>query len=475
MVAQRQVTGIDDIWSPDVAVLDHYVTIDNDDAATHCIALRQLIDRIAPAGSRKTGTLFVPPKFASDPVKLTRDGANAWCIDVPSNVTIKGAGRGSAFEFPAGMTTSVRAFRVQGKEHVRISGIAVDGNRANNPSNVEHNHCIFVYDSEDVAVNDCYLHGATGDGLSISGSVAKSRNVRADGNVIEDNRRNGITVEQVDIVKITRNEITAPSDATGSVIDFEPFSDVVCSDAYISGNTLTQLDDTKYLVTLSGRSSTYPFRNIRFVENNLSGGILNIIAVERVLVRGNQGTILRILANAYSRGVRITDNDLAFTFATLNSGAVDIQASLGEWPERVLVAGNDFTIVNNVHGIFVRGAERVKIAHNDLTGPAGSTQSAIRIEATREMERVVITGNDCESWAQAVNATPNSTNRVRSLVMQGNVADTMLSATEPAFELYTLATLGSDFRVGGNIARNSTSGVTFAKYSGDTVAAWDQA
>lgn len=445
----------DNAIGADVAILDHYVTVDNDHPEKQTAAFRQLLDRVAPTGSSKLGTVFIPPSYMDDPIELTRDGSNAWCIAVPSNVSILGSGRGSAFVMPGSLTQTVRAFNVQGKSHVRISGIAVDGNRASSTADVEHNHCIFVYDSDDVTITDCYLHGATGDGISISGSSSCSSNVTIDACTINDNRRNGVTVEQVNHVKITRNAIDTPSDATGSAIDFEPFSDVALTDAYIAGNTLSQQATDGYIVTLAGRSSSYPFRGIRFVDNDLRNGIVNVIRAEGVIVARNTGSIMKVLTNAYSKDVSIAGN--VWSCADTRQ-AFDIVASLGEVPTGYIITENVLTLTGGGSGIRVRGADAVIVRGNVITGASASNQHGIEVTATRSMRNVQIQSNLIRLVDKALYASPSSNNRLDGLQVVGNLIDGSTNATA-ALDFYSASNWIDGCGIANNLTRNITGAV----------------
>lgn len=392
-----------------------------DGVADDRVAIQTAMDASSTAGG---GVVYFPKAT----YRCTQAGANPWCLDVPSNVVLMGTGRQSILKTGSGVANFTRLLRIQGKSNVRITNLALDGNKAGNNATYEHNHCIFIFDSTDVIIDHCWTYDATGDGISLSGSIACSHRVTVDRCVSSGNIRNPLTVEQVNSVKITRSIIDAPAGAGGG-IDFEPYEAVTLSDAYIAGNTLICGSPANYIVTLAGASVANPYRNIRFVNNHfVGGGTLNVIRAEGVVIEGNTGDITQLLGNAHSRDVVVQGN--RWSAAPTASGAIYIVFALGETPIGWIVANNQIRVTTSVSGIFLSGCSKVLIQGNQLTGNGNTGTSAVENFTTQAASDIDVLDNQIDNFGRAIYFYQYLSNVLSGTRWSGNMVDRATTAGE---------------------------------------------
>jgi len=121
-----------------------------------------LSDALAALVAAGGGTLYIPPGTYIG--SLTLIGL--------SNINIEGAGWSSVIKLPDGSNTN--AIRVSGCTNIRISNLALDGNRDNvSTSGVIYAICLGIYivgGSEYVTVEGCYLHDFWGAGIMMEGA-----------------------------------------------------------------------------------------------------------------------------------------------------------------------------------------------------------------------------------------------------------------------------------------------------------------
>ena len=367
------------------------------DASTNRVNLQTLLDRIKPTGSGKQVRLFLPPKFASglpDPIVVNQSGANAWCVDVPSNVSIEGAGYGSTVQMAAGQANFTRMFRVNGKNRVAFRRLRLDGNRANQ-SVWEQNHNISIYDSSDVVIEDVESVEAMGDGINLGSSLAGAcERVWIDRCTVTDNQRNPVTVNEACDVWITDSYLHCMSTG-GQAIDSESNQDKDLWGLYVSGCVLSHESTTDaYAITLSGRSS-YPRRRTRLVGNELRNGGIWARASKDVVIQGNTGNPCSVSGLQYSENVALIGNIFDFGSGSSTGRCIEVGFSSGVGPKGWTIGGNHFrsdnaTIVYawSVDGLSVVGN------HMDLGGGASAAGLVLRSnDASFVLRDVIVAGN----------------------------------------------------------------------------------
>jgi len=414
---------IDERVAYDTAILTQYLT-PGTDAEANRAGVQALLDRIAPSGLGKGARLFVPPRWDGsgnpDPIVLAQSGANPWCLDLPSNVAIEGAGTGSSLKMAAGVANFTRLLNINGEHNVTVRNLSLDGNRANNNDTYEHNHCIFVYNSNDVVIEDVEAFNATGDGISISGNATKSKRVAVNRVKVSGNKRNAVTLENVDDAWVTHSFLQLAADSNRSVIDSEPFPGAATGSIYLAGNVLdSSLSGTvQYSVTLGGAGPTEPRRNIHLIGNSFLGGGIYGVSMEDAVIAHNTGEITTIYLLGYGRRIAIIGNQLTCTASTYG---LDVQPLTGEYTKHLTVANNGF-ITPNGGGINLIGSENVSVSGNILVGGAVASLPAIRTQATsRSMQRIAVLGNDTDNYTIGFHSTSLSTYRVDTLNLSNNV------------------------------------------------------
>ena len=127
--------------------------------------------------------------------------------------------------------TRIYVFNVDKATDVLIKGFVLDGNRTNQQSLHEWHHAIFLTETENVVIKDCYLHMFPGDGICLNGPGAlvtlenTNKNTLIENNIISGNGRNGVSLIHCENVTISNNTIKgqhAYVSTLGSGIDIEP-------------------------------------------------------------------------------------------------------------------------------------------------------------------------------------------------------------------------------------------------------------
>lgn len=353
------------------------------DASTNRVNLQTLLDRIKPTGSGKQVRLFLPPKFASglpDPIVVNQSGANAWCVDVPSNVSIEGAGYGSTVQMAAGQANFTRMFRVNGKNRVAFRRLRLDGNRANQ-SVWEQNHNISIYDSSDVVIEDVESVEAMGDGINLGSSLAGAcERVWIDRCTVTDNQRNPITINEACDVWITDSFLHCMSTG-GQAIDSEPNQDKDLWGLYVAGCVLSHESTTGdvYAVALSGRSS-YPRRLVRLIGNEFRNGGIWARASKDVVISGNTGNPKSIDGLRYSENVAIIGNMWEFSLANASGRCIELGYSGGTWPKNWTIAGNQFR-TNDQTIVYAWSTDGLLITGNVMDLGGATTFPAIMLRS----------------------------------------------------------------------------------------------
>lgn len=181
---------------------------------------------------------------------------------------------------------------IEKRENVKIYDLNVNGcKELNQATTGEHGHCISIYGSTNVEINNCCLYGAWGDGIELgTPQYGDGYYIDIYANItnccIHDCRRQGISILDCGIVNIKNCEIyningTNPQ----SGIDIEPFynneklGNINISDCYIHDTI--------------GNSIMY------FIGNNLAecNTVLNISNNRLVSIDISQGNLNKLIAN----------------------------------------------------------------------------------------------------------------------------------------------------------------------------------
>lgn len=181
----------------------------------------------AAAIAAENGILVIPKPAASYLISST--------IELPSNIIVIGIGHASICLKANSNCTMVQ---LDGKQNVTLTGLTLDGNRANQSSDnsnpfdmAESHHALKLINSRNVTIRGCKLTSASGDGAAVAGQFFVvgegnvNRHITIVDNEIQNNGRNGISIIHADGVWIKNNEIHghhAWVSTLGAGIDIEP-------------------------------------------------------------------------------------------------------------------------------------------------------------------------------------------------------------------------------------------------------------
>lgn len=146
------------------------------------------------------------------------------CIDIKSNTNVSVLG---TIRLKENNFTHYQILSITDAENVSISGNGyIYGDKPNHTGTTgEWGHCIAVYNSINIRINGVNIHDAWGDCIvvsSISGQ-RESNNVRIDGCIINNGRRQGISIVRSNNVHVNNCVITNINGTDPqSAIDYEP-------------------------------------------------------------------------------------------------------------------------------------------------------------------------------------------------------------------------------------------------------------
>lgn len=392
--------------------------------ATNRVNLQTLLDRIAPGGSGKQVRLFIPPKWDSgnpDPIVVDSNGVDAWCLNVPSNVSIEGAGRGTTLKTADGEANFYgRIFRVWGKENVAIRNLRLDGNKANNNPLYEQSHNIIVWESTDVLVEDVETVDATGDGIIIGGTSVISQRVHLNRIKGSGNLRNPVTVNEAADVWINESDLTVPSGSGGQAIDSEPDDLDGYDNLWIANCKLKHEDADGYALSTGGKAG-YPRRNVHVIGTEFDGSIY-IYENDGLWFDRCFGTMDHIEAIGASN--RVTLRDTQFAFGSTAQG-LNLKHSSGlGTPTNWALIDNDWTITTAGAAVCaVWGADGFTMRGGRYIGTGGVYDVGVDLHATRSMKDIVIDGPYFEGLRYGVLAYKDDSNTITNLRAWGRFKD----------------------------------------------------
>ncbi|WP_169720313.1 glycosyl hydrolase family 28-related protein [Atopococcus tabaci] len=163
-----------------------------------------------------------------------------------------------------------RLVNIEEAENIQIHNITFDGNAPAHEGGTEHMHTLFIWDSKHIVVDNNRMQHAIGDGVSITGSTQASEDVTISNNILLDNHRSNIVVEQVNDIKIFRNQST--SNIGRPTLHFEPFEEMDLYGAEVYENTFGSNASDTYTIQIEGtpEPGNY-FHDIWFYNNTIKG------------------------------------------------------------------------------------------------------------------------------------------------------------------------------------------------------------
>jgi polygalacturonase len=365
------------------------------------IAFQKAIDVVAEKGGGEVfipkGTYILHPIFLKSKVNLVGESRDTVFIKLSNQA-------------PDDYT---RIINVENVNNVKIQNITFDGNFQNHPKGIEHMHCIFVWDSQNILIDNNRLINAVGDGISISGSTKTSEYVIISNNILEDNRRSNIVLEQVNHLQIFNNIST--SNVGRPALHFEPWEEMSFYDAKIMNNTFTS-NTTGYCVQLEGgKEEGNFFHDVNFYKNsvNCPSGQFLVMETKKAKVHHN-------IFNVSSVFVWIKNEDLEISNNKINSqNGIIIEGTWGILSKRTVIADNSITTLG--FGVLINaGSKDTTIRSNKFIGKGGI---AVKFFATvTDITNTIILDNSFDNFEFGVYTDYNyyDDKRINDLLIQGN-------------------------------------------------------
>lgn len=382
----------------DTAILTQYMT-PGADADANRTGLQALLDRIAPSGLGKGARLFIPPRWDAsgdpDPIVVSRTGS-AWCIDVPSDVTIEGAGRGSSIKLADSQANFARIFNVQDESNVTFRNLRIDGNAAGNDPSYEQSHCIGIFDSTDVILDDVMTENAPGDGVYVGGSTTGSNRVLTRHLVADGCGRNPLTVADVSNVWVIDADLNCTSG--GQAIDSEPNLSISHTGLHIIGGRIRNTGGGAYALAVSGTNGTYPRLNtiVRGVE--FGGGGIYGRFTEGLTISETFGTVGAMDFKDHTRRGKLLGNVWTSTATGI---AVDFSSiSSTAYAQGWTITGNTLVAASATAGWQWWSGDDLLFAENTTVGSA-SMGGMLKIRPSQRNMRNVHIGPNI--WRTGVN------------------------------------------------------------------------
>lgn len=333
------------------------------------------------------GTVFVPTgTYSLKPIFLK------------GNVHLRGENRDKSILKLADDADDDYTRLITTANNTSIQSLTIDGNYQAHPDGIEHMHCIFVYDHENVLIKNNVIINAVGDGISVSGSSKTSKNIIITNNVVEENQRSQIVIEQVNDLRVKNNVMRSKTGRPG--LHFEPWEKQQFKDAQISGNTIeSNVEGNCVLLAgadseLAGKGeSGYFFQNIEFKQNqvNCPRGALLLMDTKNAKVSGNELRISEIHVWRKNQQLSIEGNTInAINGIRLEGGMEGKLISTG-----TKISGNRVHSTNdgvNIHA----GASNTIITDNTFIGTKQA--SGVAIFASDNIIDTVISKNSFQHY-----------------------------------------------------------------------------
>ena len=287
-------------------------------------------------------------------------------------------------------------------DHTKVKNFTCDGNYRNHPNGTEHMHCIFAYDKEYLFIDNNRLMNAVGDGISISGSAKSSHYVTISNNIVEENQRSQIVIEQVNHLQIFNNTIMSETGRPG--IHFEPWEEIQQYDAQITGNTIIT-NSEQYCGLLAGAdselagigSSGYLYHGIEFYQNYVDcpSGALLIKDTAGIKVYDNTLNVGEIKIWRKNENVNIYNNRI--------TGEMGIRIE-GGWNGNLVSSGTkiyDNTFNTSGKGVSIHdGARKPIFTDNVFTG--SGKDLGVELFVTEDIRDITLSNNTFSHYEMGV-------------------------------------------------------------------------
>ncbi|MGE8078369.1 right-handed parallel beta-helix repeat-containing protein [Peribacillus loiseleuriae] len=305
-------------------------------------------------------------------------------------------------------------------DNTQVQSITCDGNYQNHPNGIEHMHCIFAYNKNNLLIDNNKMMNAYGDGISISGSEEASNYVIISNNIVLENQRSQIVIEQVNYLQIFNNMITSETGRPG--IHFEPWEKNQFYDAKITGNTIIT-NSKGYCLLLAGSDSElvgegvseYFYHGIEFSQNIVKGPSCSLLIMNTsgAKIHDNMLDVLEVFVWRKNEDVSIYNNKIK------GINGVQIEGGL---EERLISKGvniYDNSITTSEDGVIIlAGSQDTTIKGNDFTGSGKGR--GVSLFASANILNTTISGNIFKNYQGGVYSESVGEKLVNSLTVSRN-------------------------------------------------------
>lgn len=224
------------------------------------------------------GTVFFPKGVYLVRNSTSGNGGpyNAPVLYTVSNQTLCGEGDASEIKLGPHTTLGNYTIRTTDTDNVKIMNLKINGNKTEQTApGDEFSHCIAVWNSRNITIENCTLVNSIGDGILVAAGPfagspptgAFSENIQIIGNKFDLNTRQGISVVRGRNVRIIGNDISNTTGVgPGAGIDIEAdFLNDIVDNITIVGNTITNNNWGVLTIAPNG-----PAKNITITGNTFS-------------------------------------------------------------------------------------------------------------------------------------------------------------------------------------------------------------
>ncbi|PLS01103.1 right-handed parallel beta-helix repeat-containing protein [Neobacillus cucumis] len=364
-------------------------------------AIQKAIDHAAAKGGGDVfipkGTYILHPIFLKSKVNLVGESRDI--------VTLKLSNQAS--------DDYTRVVNLINVSNVKIQSLTIDGNSKKHPKGIEHMHCIFAWDSKNIFIDNNRLIHAVGDGISISGSEKSSNKVIISNNILVDNHRSNIVLEQVNHLQIFNN--TSTSKVGRPALHFEPWEKISFNDAKIWDNTFSS-NTEGYCVQLEGGKDEGNFYyNVDFFRNKIT-----CTAGQFLVMETKNAKVYQNMLNVASVYVWIKNEDLQIYNNNIHSrNGIVIEGTWGILSKGTQIFKN--SIMTKGNGLSIAaGSQNTKIYQNSFTG-TGKTGVYLFATATN-ITKTTVSDNTFKNFEYGIFTDYNyyDNKRITGLLVRGN-------------------------------------------------------
>ena len=366
------------------------------------IAFQDAIDGLAAKGGGDIivpeGTYILQPIFLKSKVNIIGENRDTVILKLSD-------------EAPDDYT---RLINIENVNNIKIQSITFDGNYQNHPNGIEHMHSIFVWDSEHILIDNNRLINAVADGISISGSTETSDYVMISNNILKDNHRSNIVLEQVNHLRIFNNIST--SDVGRPALHFEPWEEMSFYDAKIWNNTFTSNTEGYCVQLEGGQGSGNFYHEVEFYGNtiNCPTGQFLVMETKGAKIHDNKMNISSIFVWIKNEDLNIYNNEIQ------SQNGITIEGTWGMLSKRTVISDN--TIKTSGYGLhIIAGSQDTKITGNMFTG-TGSTGVSFFASET-DITNTIVSDNTFKNFDYGIYTDYNyyDNKHIDGLVVQGNI------------------------------------------------------